>query len=108
MIGPTPSGASALGVFAMDTSSDSAGKLSFSLRSLAPGRFTESFRVSFLSPSVTLTLQGQENSFLKPFQGILEVQDAGQWVSDRLPLEQLRNFRVRVIANTAGSFSWNL
>jgi hypothetical protein len=68
MTTPNPSGGQALEVYNMDTISDTQGKVDFSIRSVVPGIFTESFLVNVADPVASVRLSGKTNIFLSPLR----------------------------------------
>lgn len=94
MTGASPSWDQALIVESFNSVSDSDGLVRFSLRSLAPGEFTESFRVSFTAPLWSSVFTGMSNSFLSPYRWALETRIWTDWVWDTLVVWGVQDYRV--------------
>ncbi len=103
-----PSGWQALEVFDLDTLSDVDGKLSFSVRALVPGVFTESFVLNVINPAFSVRLSGDKNTFLSPLRGILEAKVSSVWVADILPVDIASEYRVRIEDAKSLGYSWTL
>ena len=81
-----PTGSDTLEIFNFASASDALGRVRFFARSKSPGTFTERFAVTFQNPTETRIFLAGENTFLKQYQGVLEVFHSGSWVSDILPV----------------------
>ncbi|MCH8518901.1 hypothetical protein LAT59_04025, partial [Candidatus Gracilibacteria bacterium] len=93
MVGVNPSGVRTLDIFDTELISDSYGDIYFSIRSFAPGRFTESFRFEMynwdddyenVSTFTEVLVFGNENSFLKLITGKLQANISGVWEDNLL------------------------
>lgn len=101
MSGMNPTGATALSFIPNNGISDIQGRIKFRVASIAPGKMTESFQLTFTEPSRNIVFSGTENIFLKPFTWVLETQEKWTWVSDILPVNTPSKFRLRIRNETS-------
>lgn len=104
----TPSWWQALEIHTIDSISDTNGNIEFSLRSKAPGEFSEGFEFDFLSPDESHIFVWETNSFLAPFEWVLETKDGTNWLDDTLLVGSEAEYRLKLINKASMSVTWAL
>jgi len=52
--------------------------------------------VYMLNPDISVLFSSQNNTFLHPLEATLEAKISSEWLSDSLPVNQLREYRVHI------------
>ena len=102
-----PSWVAAINIFDITNRSDENGVISFSLRSFAPGIFTESFSFQiFIENDISeLFISGSENTFRNVVTGRLLAEIDGIW-QDTLPIWEISNYLIEL--ERLRDISWNI